>query len=89
MRACVISVRESVRCSGERNESCSRLGCMELRCHGHSADNWPHSSSCRLNTIKPYNKHFVKAAQIVSINIVKFFDLNVKLLNNCHFDFFK
>lgn len=45
---------------GERNASRGLLGCTELRCHGHSADNRAHSSSCRLNTIKPDNKHLGK-----------------------------
>lgn len=64
------SLREAV--YGERSESCSPLGCMELRCHGHSADNWAHSSSCRPNTIKPNIKHLEKlhrAFDLISLHI--------------------
>lgn len=48
---------------------------MELRCHGHSADNWAHSSSCRLNTIKPNNKHLEKlhtVSELMSLHIFHF-----------------
>lgn len=76
--------------SGDRNESCSPLGCTELRCHGHSADNWAHSSSCRLNTIKSNNEHLAKLHTVSELILshIDGFSCHRGQLNKCHVRFF-
>lgn len=49
---------------------------------GHSADNWAHSSSCKLNTIKPNNKHLEKqhiVSDFISLTFFFYFLLLVFL----------